>query len=64
MINLVLVKKDMLHFVQDVRAARGMGQGISDRHIVLCKVRLVRTWDKKREVADGPTRTRIEKLRE
>ena len=25
MIDLVLVKKDMLHYVQDVRAMRGMG---------------------------------------
>ena len=25
MIDLVLVKKDMLHYVQDVRAVRGMG---------------------------------------
>ena len=43
MIDLMLVKKDMLRFVQDVRAVRGMGQGISDFHVVLCKVRLVGT---------------------
>ena len=36
MIDLVLVKKDMLHFVQDVRGVRGMGQGISDHHAVMC----------------------------
>ena len=30
MIDLVLVKKYMLHFEQDMRAVRGMGQGISD----------------------------------
>ena len=36
----MLVKKDMLHYVQDVRVLRGMGQGLSD-HVVLCKVRLV-----------------------
>ena len=29
MIDLVLVKNDMLHFVQDVRAVKGMEQGIS-----------------------------------
>ena len=28
MIDLVPVKKDMLRFVQEVRAVRGMGQGI------------------------------------
>ena len=39
MIDLVLVKKDMLCYVHDVRAVRGMGQGLSDHHVVLCKVR-------------------------
>ena len=52
MIGLVLVKKIILRFVQDVRAVRGMRQGISDHHVVLCKVRLVGTWIKKREVVD------------
>ena len=41
MIDLVLVKKDMLHNVQDARAVRGMGRGLSDHHVVLCKVMLV-----------------------
>ena len=50
MVDLVLVKKDMLHFVQDVRTVRGMGQGISDHYVVLCKVRLVATSIKRREV--------------
>ena len=39
---MVLVKKDMLHFVQDVRAVRGIGRGNLDRDVVLCKVRFVR----------------------
>ena len=38
MIDLVLVKKDMIHFVQDVMAVRGMGRGISDHHFVLCRL--------------------------
>ena len=38
MIDLVMVKKDMLHYVQDVRVMR---RGLSDHYIVLCKVRLV-----------------------
>ena len=33
-IDLVLVKKDMLHYVQNVREVRGMGQGVSDHHII------------------------------
>ena len=40
MINLMLVKKDMLRFLQDVGAVRGMGRGISDHNVVLCQVRL------------------------
>ena len=40
MIDMVLVKKDMLHYVQDVRAVRGMRRGFSDHHVLLCKVRL------------------------
>ena len=50
MIDLVLAKKDMLRFLQDVRVVRGMARGISDRHVVLCKVRLVGTWIKRRKV--------------
>ena len=41
MIDLVLVKRDMLHYVQDVRAVRGMGRCLSDHYVVLCNVRLV-----------------------
>ena len=31
MIDLVLVKRGMLRYVQDVRAVRGMGRGFSDQ---------------------------------
>ena len=55
-------KEDMLHFVYDVSAVRGMGQGISDHHVVLCKVRLVGTWIKRRQVVDGTRMIRSEKL--
>ena len=41
-----------------------MGRGISDHHVVLCKVRLGRTWDKRREVVDAVRRIRSEKLKE
>ena len=33
MIDLVLVKKDMLRYVQDMRAVRGMGRGLSDHQV-------------------------------
>ena len=64
MSDLVLMRKDMLHFGQDVRAVRGMGRNISDHHVVLCKVRLMGTWIKRREVLDRAKRIRSEKLRE
>ena len=32
LVDLVMVKKDMLRYVQDVRAVRGMGRGFSDHH--------------------------------
>ena len=41
MVDLVLLNKDMLRYVQDVRAMRKIRQGLSDWHVVMCKVRLV-----------------------
>ena len=35
MIALVLVKRNMLQYVQDVREVRGMGHGLSD-HLLYC----------------------------
>ena len=61
MVDLVLVKKYILHYVKDVR---GMGQGLSDQHVVVCKVRLVGAWIKGGEIVDGAKRIRSEKLRE
>ena len=52
MIDLVLVKKDMLHYVQNVRIVRTMGRGLSDHHVGLCKVRLVGIWIKRGEEVD------------
>ena len=64
MIDLVLVKRDMLRYVQDVRVVRKMERSLSDHHVVLCKVRLLEVWIKKREVVVGARRIRSEKLRE
>ena len=63
MIDLMLVKRDMLRYLKDVRAVRRMGC-FSDHHVVLCKVRLVRAWVKRGEVVDGARRIRSRKLRE
>ena len=43
--DLVLVKKDMLHYVKDVR---GMERRLSYHHMVLRKVRIVGAWIKRR----------------
>ena len=49
MIDLVLVKRDMLHYIQGVRVVRGLGRGFSN---------------KRRNVVVGARRIRSEKLRE
>ena len=41
-----------------------MGRDLSDHHEVLCKVRLVGTWIKRKEVGVGARRIKSEKLRE
>ena len=64
MIDLVLGKRDMLHYVQDVRVVRGIERGLSDHHVVMCKVRLVEAWIKMGEGVVGARRIRREKLRE
>ena len=64
MIDLMLVKRDMLRYVQYVRVVRGMGRGLSDHHVVLCKVRLVGARINRREVVVGSRRIRSKKLRE
>ena len=49
--------------LQDVRAVRGMECGISEHYVVLCKVKLVEAWIKRREVVIGARRIRSKKLR-
>ena len=63
-IDLVMVKRDMLRYVQDVSTVRGMGRGLSYHYFVLFKVRLVGAWIKRREVVVGARRIRSKKLRE
>ena len=64
LIDLVLVKKEMQKYVLDVKAVRGLGMGISDHYIVLCKIRLVGTWMEKKEIRKGVGRIKSEKLNE
>ena len=63
MIDLALVKRNMMRYVQDVRAVRGMGRDLSDHHVLICKIRLVLEWIKRR-VEVGPRKIRNDKMRE
>ena len=64
MIDLVMLKRNILQYVQNLRAVRGMGQDLSDHHVVLCKIRLVGACIKRREVVIGGRRIRSKKLKE
>ena len=61
---LVMVKKDMLHYVQDVKAMRGMVQSHSDHHVVLLEVGLVGSWIKRRMAVDRARKIINKKLTE
>ena len=64
MIDLVLLKIDMLHYVQDIRVVSRMGEGLSDHYVILCKVRLVGAWIKRIDVVYVARKIRSEKLKE
>ena len=63
MINLVLVKRDVLRYVQDVRPVKGKGRGLSDHYVVLFKVKLVGAWIERREVVVVARKIRSEELK-
>ena len=64
-IDLVLVKRDMLRYVQDMRALLyKYVHFLSYHYVVLCKVRLEGAWIKRREVVGEARSIRSEKLRE
>ena len=48
--------------MQDVREMRIIARGLPDHHVVLCKVRLVEAWIKRREMVVGARNIRSEKL--
>ena len=58
MIYLVLVKKGMLHYEQDVKVLSGMGQNLFDHDDIFSKVKLEGVWIKRREVGNGARRIR------
>ena len=63
MIDLVLMKRDMLLYVQDVMVVKGMRR-LSDHSVLLCIVRLLGAWIKRRKVVNKARRIRSLKLRE
>ena len=62
MIDFVLVKKEMLKYVMDVKVVRGLSMDISDHIVVLCKIKLVGVWLEKKEVRKVVGRIKCEKL--
>ena len=64
MIDLVLVKKDMVHYMQDVRTVRVMGGCFSDHHTALYKIRWKGEWIKGKDMVNVARMIRGEKLRE
>ena len=64
MIDMMLAKKDMVRYVQDVRAVKRMERGLLDSDVVLYKVRLTGARIKRREVVNVARRITSNKLRE
>src|SRR5678815_5964693 len=63
MIDFVLVKK-MLKHVLDVKSVRGLGIGLSDHYVVLCKIKLVGAWMERKVIRKEVGRINSEKLSE
>src|SRR5678816_3166872 len=63
MIDFVLVKKEMLKYVLDVKSVRGLGMGLSD-HYVLCKIKLVGAWMERKVIRKEVGKIKGEKLSE
>ena len=47
--DLLLVRRDILKNVRDIKIMRGMGKSSQDHYVVLCKLKLMVTWIKERE---------------
>ena len=63
MIDLILVKRDMLKYLCDVKVVRGLSGDLSDHLIVLCKIRLIGTWMERKERNRKGERIRSERLK-
>src|SRR5678815_4748263 len=63
MIDFVLVKK-MLKHVLDVKSVRGLGIGLSDHYVVLCKIKLVGAWMERKVIRMEVGKIKSEKLSE
>src|SRR5678815_1676101 len=61
MIDLVLVKKEMLKYVLDVKSVRELGMELSDHYVVLCKIKLVGVWKERKMIRKELGRIKSEK---
>ena len=64
MIDLVLLKRDMLRYVQYMWAVKEIGRGTLGNYVIMCKVRFLGAWTKRRKVVVGARRIKSENLRE
>src|SRR5678815_1288391 len=62
MIDFVLVKKEMFKYVLDVKSVRGLGMGLSDHYVVLCKIKLVGAWMERKVMRKEVGKIKSEKL--
>ena len=63
-IDLMLVKRDIIQQVQDITTDRGIGRTLSDHPIIPCKGGSVGTIIKRRKVVNRARRIKNKKLRE
>src|SRR5678815_5157894 len=64
MTDFVFVKKEMLKYVLDVKSVRGLGMGLSDHYVVLCKIKLVGAWTERKVIQKEVGKIKSEKLSE
>ena len=64
MIDLVLVKKEMLKYMLDVKSVRCLEMGLSDHYVVLCKIKLVGTWMERKVIRKEVGKIKSEKFSE
>ena len=52
----------VLQYAQNVRTVKGIGLGLSSHYVILCNVRMADSWIKRRNVVNGNSGIRSDKL--